>query len=113
MDTGTVISGTMRAEDLIPAFVNELSARAEDHSLSGGILQRDASKSRYASTQDMLAGIEEAQESYGEDYYGSDQASYDLDWLFEALNSYAPGGHYFGAHPGDGADYGYWAIEED
>ena len=32
--------------------------------------------------------------------------------LFDTLNNYAPEGYYFGAHEGDGSDFGYWKIEE-
>lgn len=31
-----------------------------------------------------------------------------LEDIFETLNLYAPEGYYFGAHDGDGADFGYW-----
>lgn len=30
----------------------------------------------------------------------------------DLINSYAPEGYYFGPHQGDGADYGFWEIEQ-
>lgn len=44
-------------------------------------------------------------------YYGSENADWDLEALFDALDHYALPGFYFGAHPGDGSDYGYWLSE--
>lgn len=33
--------------------------------------------------------------------------------VYDYMNEIAPAGHYFGAHPGDGSDFGFWEIEED
>jgi len=45
-------------------------------------------------------------------YYESKDSDYDLESLFDALECYAPQGFYFGAHPGDGSDYGLWLCED-
>lgn len=40
-----------------------------------------------------------------------DAMSEHLDALFERMGAAAPDGFYFGAHPGDGADFGFWREE--
>lgn len=32
--------------------------------------------------------------------------------IFDAMQDLSPEGHYFCAHPGDGADFGYWKEED-
>ena len=34
-----------------------------------------------------------------------------VESLFEALESLAPSGYYFGSHPWDGTDFGFWECE--
>ena len=90
---GSVSSATMRTEDLIPSFLWEL--RHQEKLLKGH--------------KGLIAEINERMES--EEYFESEEADYDLEDLFDALNEYCMPGFYFGAHPGDGADYGYWLDE--
>lgn len=93
---GSISSGTMRPEDLIPAFAAELKRICGDD-LSGKCLVESS----------------EALE------FDSDASGYDLDeihetleYLTDELNAYAPDYCYFGAHPGDGADFGFWLSED-
>ncbi len=85
----TVSHGTMLARDLIPAFADMLPAS-------------DPLKER--ATREFLLAFEDGTEDGLDDL---------VNELFDALDEIAPEGCYFGAHPGDGSDYGFWAIDED
>jgi hypothetical protein len=86
---GTVSEATMRPEDLIPAFCSEL---------------------RYLGHRDKeLSRIEK--DSQREGYYDTEDAGYDLEFLFDVLDEHALPYMYFGAHPGNGSDYGFWVSE--
>jgi len=85
---GSVSSGTMRPEDLIPSFASAL----DDLKLSRAHRKLVNEANR----------IED---------FDSEDAGYILEELFEALEAYAPAYAYFGAHPGDGSDYGFWLSD--
>lgn len=91
---GSISCGTMRPQDLIPVFSGELRA------LTTGLLPQDAA--------DDIALCDAADDVT--DFNGDDAAGI-LESLFDALDAYAPAYGYFGAHPGDGADYGFWLSE--
>jgi hypothetical protein len=96
----TVIRATMRTQDLIPAFMDEL---------------RQADPDAYAQLMTVPFGpIPAYVQDEGDDsaWWDSDDAQNLLNDLFDALDACAPDGCYFGAHPGDGSDYGYWTYEE-
>lgn len=104
-EIGSVSHGSMRTEDLIAAFVETLDDLKESASLSNV-----PNKERYARLDSMLSEIEQRMER--EDYYASEDAGYDLETLFEALDEFAPPFCFFGAHAGDGADFGFWLSNE-
>jgi hypothetical protein len=99
---------TLREEDLIPTFLDFL---------------REHAPQKYAAIledwRDCLphTGQYDVFESDKFEQWISDepeQASYLLNEdIWEALNDIAPRGTYFGAHPGDGSDMGFWPVEEE
>jgi|TARA_Y100000310_G_C20698487_1_gene827448 hypothetical protein len=100
---GTVSHGTMRAEDLIPAFAVEL-----EYLTDNAIPNR-----AYVTTYDYrTANRELVNRANNLVDYESDTADFILEELFDALNEFAMSYFYFGAHPGDGADYGFWLNED-
>lgn len=85
---------TMRPEDLIPCFISALREIEADN--AGIMADLDQME------KDMQA----------DDYYNGYAYQYDLDYLTDLLNACSPDGFYFGAHIGDGSDYGFWECEE-
>lgn len=98
---GTIIHGTLRNEDVLRALADELERVVPATST---LLVRDA---RLCADHLELAtyGSEEATDAM-------DEADGILTELFDRLDANAPAGMYFGAHPGDGSDFGWWAVEE-
>lgn len=99
--TGTISHGTMRPQDLIPSFLDALEAIAPD---------------AYAQMMVSSFGPVPAyvyDEGDDSEWWDSDDAGYLLESLFDALDENSPEGFYFGAHPGDGSDYGFWQVEQD
>lgn len=101
---GTLIEGTHRPEDLIPAFYEEL--RRVDPPTAGQVGDDEADEEILESLD--IEGEEEIPEHLVE------PARELLEWLFDKLNEAASTEDmYFGAHPGDGSDFGYWKVGDE
>jgi hypothetical protein len=115
---GTVSEATLRPEDLIPAFLGVLEAcdPAAYASLKTEALQFgldiDDPKLKEQGPEDEGDPV-----SLGEWIEAHPECDDDIGWflsesIWTAMNELAQPGYYFGAHPGDGADYGFWRLED-
>jgi hypothetical protein len=104
MNVGSVSHGTLRSEDLIESFTYELRQQKP--------LSREHRKMLREMERRITAHARiERRTPEVEPYFDTDDASEDVNELIDALNCYAPSGFYFGAHPGDGSDFGFWLSE--
>jgi hypothetical protein len=79
---GSISTGTLNPEDLLPTFARELERHAPDH-----------------------AFVHEANATL---VYDDGDASELINKIQDELQNHCPPFVIFGSHPGDGADFGYW-----
>lgn len=98
---GSVSHGTLRTEDLIPTFAK---------------LVREIDPVLFVESKDwcpkcLIAEINGEPGSHSFGLRSDDDRDSVLQCLFDALEELAPDGYYFGAHEGDGSDFGFWESE--
>ena len=97
---GTISEGTLKTEDLLQAFADELSGyQPTQHSSlleDAWVLANHANDERDAPDQTMW----------------EENASFIVNNLQDALNELAPPFCYFGTLEGDGACFGFWPDHE-
>lgn len=103
---GPISHGTMRSEDLIESFSDELARLIKR--------RRGYDKAR-ETIRDGRKWLRGTEPEYGTDEYDTraELGSEIVNELFDALQEHAPPYCYFGAHEGDGSDYGFWLIDFD
>jgi hypothetical protein len=103
---GSISSGTMRDEDLFPVFVDTLRELAK-------IAHNKAHLEFCDEVQENIDAHYEWEDNVdvGHEYFNTDASGYDMEKLFDYLQEYTLPYFYFGSHPGDGADYGFWLCE--
>lgn len=87
----TVSHGTMRCEDLRDSFLCFLRGVKE-------VLDEEQT-GRYLKFESLVKSGKFDEE--------------DLESVWFLLEEIAPEDCYFGSHPGDGSDFGFWKIEEE
>lgn len=97
---GTISAGTLRAQDLVPAF--EAALR---------IYHPAAYTQLLTLPFDRVPG--DARGDSQHEFWGTEAADDYVAELISALDEACDPGVYFGAHPGDGADFGFWCVEEN
>jgi hypothetical protein len=90
---GSISSGTLRTEDLLPAFADALEDLVN---ANGG----------FWANRNLLIAEARAVDPQ------SDDADELVQELQDALQEFAPPYCYFGAHEGDGADFGFWVVSD-
>jgi hypothetical protein len=104
---GSVSSGSLRREDLIPAF---LDAFEDIYNDAGPTLADKPCRILVNTIYKRISVSEDSATSY--DYYADECSDHDLAELIDLLQEFAPPYCYFGSHPGDGADFGFWIIDD-
>lgn len=95
MEAIIISSGTLRTEDLIPAYWDHITEDRRAEILSG----------EYG--DDVRAVLE------GTFDHATPEATDLLVFLSDALEASAPAGMYASAHEGDPALIGFWPLEDD
>lgn len=98
----SVISGTLRRQDLLIAFTEEL-ARWDKWDQHTDIIN---------ATCFFLQELEESPRDEQAYFNLLEEVDELISEIMNILNEYALDGFYFGAHQADGSDFGFWPINE-
>ena len=97
---GTVSQDTLRTDDLLDTFATALESLLD--------VNTPVSGDDIVEVGELRDLIDEARATDPD----SEDAQFTLEGLFDALDTFSPDGHYFGAHEGDGAAYGFWPFDD-
>jgi len=106
IELGSLIHATL-SEDLIPAFLFALEdyKHPKAFAFNSELIELGFGHSMCGACG--LGNREEWPEAFDDD-----MASEIIGDMMDALNELAPDGYYFGAHEGDGSDFGFWHLSE-
>ena len=110
---GSVSTATLRTEDLLSSFISTLEGlllvNGDFYSRPENFAARDSLNSLIGEAQDCFSSDGDHIRAYAQDV-ASELVNESLP---DALQGFALPYCYFGAHLGDGADFGYWPQDVD
>lgn len=112
---GTVSHGTLKAEHLVDSFADTLADLVQTNAEAWCSDEGRAARDRYlALVNEARRVLEDWRESWGEHDDGDDDDRLEgvRDALTSALEEFAAPYFYFGAHEGDGSDFGFWMSRD-
>lgn len=98
---GTISHGTLRTADLLETFAGELESLVQRNAQAWCSDEGRAQRDKYM----KLVGEAREVDIYSE---AADDIRAELE---DALQEFAPPNARFGAHEGDGADFGFWPTD--
>lgn len=108
---GSIFSGSLLLADMLEGLSCELSFCLRASRDYYAVPENHAEGDRLRLLVDEARGLLEYRGEDGWTTTDSNEAEAVLEELHNELNGFVPHGAYFGAHPGDGADFGYWLDE--
>ena len=109
MREGTVIHGTLRPQDLVVVFLQECNQWVHRNNVD--VARRYKDLSREVGQHGLLDSALNVIDHHP--WWQSEECTEVISDLMDLLSDIAaPHGLYFGAHPGDGSDFGFWRHEE-
>ena len=106
LENTSISHATLRSKDLLPAFLFAL----EDYNPKAAHrFNSELIELGFGHSMCGVCGM--GNRADWPEGFDDDMASEIIADMMDALNDVAPVGFYFGAHPGDGSDFGFWHIE--
>ncbi len=96
LTSGSISCGTLRADHLADAFLGEVDRLGLAHDIDADLAHRAQLLACSKASPVAPDLVEDADETISE--------------LIDFLNDHAPDGFCFGAHEGDGSDFGWWPV---
>lgn len=106
---GSISHGTLRTKDLLSTFASELESLVF---LNGNHFSRPENFAKRDRLNNIIGYAQDAWTEDGESLEDEDTAQELVQELQVALEQFAPPYCYFGAHEGDGSDFGFWPSHD-